>query len=338
MTDVSLYGFDGTTSSSTNYVREQVRLLGWKPTRGSQLCIIREDASSIRRALAESPKGAVRVLLAGELHGINFDLFDFVLGWEPWELSPRYARIHPALRETETLSTKPVGVTKVPIEDREFCNFIYSNPNAHPFRDEFFLELSNLQRVDSLGLHLNNVRQASFGQVENWVAEKIEMQSRYKFSIAIENGYYSGYTTEKIFTALKAGSIPLFWGNPDFHLDVNPDAIVSLDLFDTARAASEFIMELSEDETKLRGKASQPIFLPEHEEVIRRSAAQIHEVLNLASELAAHKANLRPVGTSPDLREAQYLQLLEFRKRRYLVRDAARSLHNRVRSLRSSLF
>lgn len=44
------------------------------------------------------------------------------------------------------------------------------------------------------------------------VANKIKTLSNYTFAITFENTDYAGYITEKIFDALLAGTIPLYWG------------------------------------------------------------------------------------------------------------------------------
>ena len=43
----------------------------------------------------------------------------------------------------------------------------------------------------------------------------LRMKKPYKFSIAFENAWYPGYTSEKIVTSMLAGTIPIYWGNPD---------------------------------------------------------------------------------------------------------------------------
>ncbi len=36
-----------------------------------------------------------------------------------------------------------------------------------------------------------------------------------------------GYTTEKLFDCFKAGTVPIYWGNPEITRDVNPKAFIN---------------------------------------------------------------------------------------------------------------
>lgn len=295
--------------------------------RGASLAIMREDPESIRLALSESPSNSVRILFAGELRGVDFDLFDFVIGWEPLEMGPRFVRMHPALREHRTLAMKLPNFSPMQMGEREFCNFIYSNPLAHPFRDSLFFAVSNSRKVDSLGPHLRNTLNRAPGQVGNWELEKIRMQARYRLSFAVENGLYPGYTTEKVFTALRAGSIPIYWGNPNVELDVNPLAILNLHLFNGVEEAAVKVLELGSDLERLTEMAAEPIFTPEQLTRIRESEDSLRRMLRHASEMAQNGGLYRPVGTSPNLREAAYYKFLRRSRGRDSLTRFVRAAH-----------
>lgn len=51
----------------------------------------------------------------------------------------------------------------------------------------------------------------------------------YMFSVAIENGSYASYFTEKILDCFATGTIPIYWGAPDIGDFFNADGIVPLD-------------------------------------------------------------------------------------------------------------
>lgn len=51
-----------------------------------------------------------------------------------------------------------------------------------------------------------------FDTYKGSVKDKIKTFSKYTFAITFENTDYPGYITEKIFDALVAGTIPLYWG------------------------------------------------------------------------------------------------------------------------------
>lgn len=69
-----------------------------------------------------------------------------------------------------------------------------------------FEALKKYKKVNSGGRYLNNIGRA--------VVDKIQFESRHKFSICFENSSYPGYTTEKIIEAFAAKTIPIYWGNP----------------------------------------------------------------------------------------------------------------------------
>ena len=50
----------------------------------------------------------------------------------------------------------PPDFEKIRREKTEFCNFVFSNPNAH-LRNNLFSKLSQYKRVDSGGKAYNNI-------------------------------------------------------------------------------------------------------------------------------------------------------------------------------------
>ena len=110
---------------------------------------------------------------------------------------------------------------------RKFCNFIYSNSKAFHARDKLYYEISNYKRIDSLGKHLNNMKNNPDRESDNWFASSVDVKHEYRFSICAENGRMSGYTSEKIISAFLAGSVPIYWGNPNVVKEFNPKAFVN---------------------------------------------------------------------------------------------------------------
>lgn len=108
-----------------------------------------------------------------------------------------------------------------------FCNFIYSNPSAHPRRDWLFHTLMKYKRVDALGPHLHNCDSPTSRGAGNFDELSVEMKRPYKFSIAAENASFLGYTSEKLITSLLARTIPIYWGNPDVASEFNSRAFIN---------------------------------------------------------------------------------------------------------------
>lgn len=93
--------------------------------------------------------------------------------------------------------------------------------------------------------------------------DKVNYLHDVRFNLCPENSNNKGYVTEKIFEAIKAGCVPIYWGNdgypePDI---LNPKAIVYLDK-DKPEDGLALLKKLYEDPKAYEEFASQPRFLP----------------------------------------------------------------------------
>ena len=75
-------------------------------------------------------------------------------------------------------------------------------------RKKIYNVLSNYGNIYCAGVFNNNTNK--IGQTQK---EKIDYISNSLYNICPENSSYEGYTTEKIFQAFEAGTIPLYWGH-----------------------------------------------------------------------------------------------------------------------------
>lgn len=74
-----------------------------------------------------------------------------------------------------------------------------------------------------------------FGRGFKEIESKEEALCDYMFSIAIENGFYESYFTEKILDCFATGTIPVYCGTPDIGNFFNSDGIIELsDEFDVS--------------------------------------------------------------------------------------------------------
>lgn len=99
--------------------------------------------------------------------------------------------------------------------------------------------------------------------------DKIAYLRQFKFNLCPENSNNRGYVTEKVFEAIKAGCVPIYWGNegypePDI---LNPNAIVYLDK-DKPEEGLALLRKLHEDPKAYAEFAAQSRFLPGAEERI----------------------------------------------------------------------
>lgn len=197
----------------------------------------------------------IKVLIAYEAISPDWNLFDYAIGFDdrlfnddrfirvisPFDLyngfvTERKNNIESIEQAKTVLSTKT-----------GFCNFLYSNPQAHPMRDRLFYGISEYKQVDSLGRHLNNVDKAGTG-FEGHSNECVPLKRKYKFSIASENASYSGYTSEKLLTSLEAHTVPIYFGNPNVKDDFNPEAFINATDFDSLESLVAYIRKVDNDD------------------------------------------------------------------------------------------
>lgn len=126
----------------------------------------------------------------------------------------------------------------------KFCCFIASNPRA-PERNRFFKMLRRYKPIDSGGRHFNTV-----GSLVN---DKLAFARDYKFVFAFENSCTPGYTTEKIVDAMRAGGLPIYWGNPEVARDFNVKSFINAHDFGGLEELARRVIEIDgDDELYLR--------------------------------------------------------------------------------------
>ncbi len=164
----------------------------------------------------------------------------------PWCDGP--AALSKAEEEPEKLLAEKTG----------FCSFVVSNnhPVKNRMRKEFFEKLSRYKKVDSGGRFMNNIG----GPITPGSNAKIEFLRRYKFNLAFENESHEGYTTEKIYHAMQARSLPIYWGSPRVHEEFNSKSFLNYFDYGSDEALIERIIELDRDDAKYLEYAREPYF------------------------------------------------------------------------------
>ena len=209
-------------------------------------------------------KAEITVFYCSEALSVDFNLFDLGITFDNSLVGKRAVQILPPDIFYESFITNKENTVSTEDEARHilenthgFCNFIYSNPKANPYRDELFFKISEYKRVDSMGKHLNNTGRGATGYGGH-IKECVDLKLGYKFSIACENAFLPGYTTEKILTSLQAHTVPIYWGNPDVDLDVNPDCFVNCMKYNSIDEVINRIREIDQDDDIWCHMVSQP--------------------------------------------------------------------------------
>ncbi|MDP3388051.1 MAG: glycosyltransferase family 10 [Eubacteriales bacterium] len=206
----------------------------------------------------------IRIFFIGEDLQPDFNLCDYSIGFSHMVFGERYIRfpLYHIYEQDCLMAEQKHLISDTEIDNKSrFCNFIYSNTKANPFRGMFFDSLNIYKRVDSGGKYKNNL---GF-RVDN----KLDFQRMYKFSIAFENNSSEGYTTEKILQAFAAGTIPIYWGDPRIGEEFNERAFINCHRFETIEAIIDQIKTIDGNDNLLRQMLREPAFVKDRRETKR---------------------------------------------------------------------
>ncbi len=202
----------------------------------------------------------VKILLTGENLCPDFNLYDYAIGFEYLDFGDRYLRLplyYDCVHKPSwnKLLLKHINSIENLSKKEFFCSFVYSNGNADPAREQFFKELCRYKLVNSGGRYLNNIG------LSNGVPDKIEFESKHKFSIAFENSSHPGYTTEKLIQSFAAGTVPIYWGDPKVKEVFNPDSFICVHDFSSFSEVVEKVKSLDESDDLYLKYLSSPAIL-----------------------------------------------------------------------------
>jgi hypothetical protein len=88
-------------------------------------------------------------------------------------------------------------------------------------------------------------------------SDKISTLMSYQFNFCYENISYPGYVTEKIFDALLAGTIPVYWGAPDIEDFIPSDVFINASKFSSNNELLAYMKRINVSEAEkmiARGK------------------------------------------------------------------------------------
>lgn len=83
-------------------------------------------------------------------------------------------------------------------------------------------------------------------QYKGKTPQKIETASQAKFMFAFENARHSGYISEKIFDAMKAGTIPIYFGAPNITEYVPTTCFIDYTQFSTPEELYLYLKNMPE--------------------------------------------------------------------------------------------
>lgn len=144
-------------------------------------------------------------------------------------------------------------------------------------RGQIYNALTPLGRIDCPSLVLHN----DDSLLKKFHDDKIAYLRNYAFNICPENSNSYGYVTEKLFEAISAGCIPVYWGgyNTPEATVLNQDAIVFWGRENCGETAVRKISELWLNPALLREFMMQPRLMPTAEEEVERTLVGLRDRL-----------------------------------------------------------
>lgn len=273
-------------------------------------------------------KDKILIFMTGEACSPDFNLFDYAFGYDDISFGDRYVQIHfQALLFYSLPKEKRIDNECLQLK-KSFCNFIYSNPNAHPNRDIFFLKLNKYKKVDSLGNHLRNVTH-NIGERHSvdYFRETVEQKKPYKFSIAFENALHRGYNTEKIISSMAAYTIPIFWGDADIGKMYNPRSFINCHDYDSFDKVIELIKEIDNNDKMYLEMLAQPWKTKDQEREFEKGKKKFVEQLKYIFSQPYNEAFRKPVGT---YNSAYREFLIHNRTFKYKLKQLWQNIHHQV--------
>ncbi len=234
----------------------------------------------------------VKIFFTNENIVPDFNETDYGIGFNNIKFDDRYLRfpeyffkLTPEIQNKENLDNS--------LANRKFCNFIYSNSKngeGAKLRIDFCKKLQEYKFVDCAGKVLHNIDLNFESRTGNWAESKIELLKNYKFTIAFENRFTNGYTTEKLYQPLMANSIPIYMGNPAVCEDFNPKAFINCNDYKNFDEVIEVVKELDNNNDK-------------YMEMLRQPAMQENFDFDYRKKLSNFLINIIEKGNKPYVRQ-----------------------------------
>lgn len=198
----------------------------------------------------------VKIYYTGENITPDFNLYDYGIGFDRIVFDDRYFRLplyRLRQRKGDGIQADAAFWENEVARKTKFCNFLYSNNwCASEERIQLLEAIEAYKHVECGGKIRNNIG----GRVE----DKNSWLRDFKFTIACENSSKPGYATEKIFEALRAHTIPVYWGDTQIAQDFNPRRFINCHDFENFEAVVAEIRRLDEDHAAYLAMLKEPWF------------------------------------------------------------------------------
>lgn len=208
----------------------------------------------------------IRIFYSGENVSPDFNYVDYAIGFDKMVYGDRFCRNPKILgvgsKEQLIALTNREKFTVDDLKEKSyFCNFIYSHDRDDYKRKAIFDLLNTYKRVDSLGTYLNNMQDGFCVSMQ----EKVQIQKKYKFTIAFDSVDLDGFVTEKIADGFIARTIPIYMGNPTIFEIYNKNAFINCSDYDSLDNVLKKVIYLDQNEEEYLRMLNEPVYAKEFE-------------------------------------------------------------------------
>lgn len=165
----------------------------------------------------------------------------------------------------------------------KFCFFAYSNCDDKKFdgvafRKKFYNTIQYLSnnRVDNYG-------KCYGGNTNGHYTNNDQFLQSYKFVIAIENQFLTGYITEKLLNPILAGSVPIYMGAPDVCNYINPKRFINIRNFIDMEHCIKYVLSIENDIERYKKILEEPIWVNPNMQYIINPRIYLYELLQKTS-------------------------------------------------------
>ena len=197
-----------------------------------------------------------KIYYTGENITPDFNIYDYAIGFDRITFGDRYFRLplYRLYQKQEDGCPHEDSFWKYELARKtKFCNFLYSNDLCASEQRIQLLEAIEIYKHVECGGKIRNNIGGRVGDKDKWLRD-------FKFTIACENSSKPGYVTEKIFEALRAHTIPVYWGDTLIAQDFNPRRFINCHDFANFEAVVTEIRRLDEDPEACLAMLKEPWF------------------------------------------------------------------------------
>jgi hypothetical protein len=145
----------------------------------------------------------------------------------------------------------------------------------HKNRVDFYNLLCTYKAPFGFGLPFGN------GDHDRNQLRKYDAICPFKFAMAFENTYKTGYVTEKFLQAKTAGCIPIYWGDSYVLHDFNPESFIYANHFSSMEECLEYVKYVDSNEEVYQKMKNTSLFKYDIKQAFENLKQQLKDTISL---------------------------------------------------------